>query len=78
MFLLVRNYRFHRALVHPLGTNVEPVLVEFCVGHTSGDFSFFALQPLFDPLAQLGVPVERHARRMHVKRCAHSFMPLSK
>ena len=73
-----RGDRFQGAVVHSLWTNVEPVLVEFCVGHTSGDFSFFALQPLFNPLAQLWVSVERHARPMHVKRCAHSFMPLSK
>jgi hypothetical protein len=33
---------------------------------------------LFDPLARFRISVERHACRMRVKRCAHSFLSLSK
>jgi hypothetical protein len=57
MFLLVRSDRFQGALVHSLRTNVEPVLVELFVGHVCGYGSFFVLQPLFGPLAQVRVSV---------------------
>ena len=78
MFLLVRSDRFQGFVVHSPGTNVEPVLVELLVSHICRYRSLLTLQPLFGPLAQVRVSVERHARRMHVKRCAHSFVPLSK
>ena len=47
MFLLVRSDRFQGSLVHSLGTNVEPVLVELLISHICRYRSLLTLQPLF-------------------------------
>src|SRR5215216_4709848 len=76
--LLVRVLCLQRALVSPLRPNVEPALSKFIIAHGCSEGSLFPLCPLLYPLTNFRVPVECHTRRMHVKRCAHSLVPLSK
>ncbi len=62
-----------RTLVHSLGPNVEPVLFKLCISHRSVFSPLFIFQPAFDPLAEFAILIKRHARRVHVNRCAHVF-----
>jgi hypothetical protein len=76
MVLLIGGNCFEGAFVHSLESNVEPVFVKLLVRQICGYQSLLVFQPLFGPLAKFRVAIEGGTRRMHVKRCAHSFIRL--
>lgn len=71
--LAIRRHRFNRSFVHPLRADEEPVLIEFIVAERGLRGALFTLQPLFGPLPQFVIPIERGTRLVHANWFAQNF-----
>src|SRR6266853_4870259 len=70
--LLKRGDGFDGAFVHPLRTDPAPVFFKFVGSHGFVDGALFGLQPLFGPVAKIGIAVERRTRGVGVDGGTHS------
>ncbi|CAN5193193.1 hypothetical protein BH18ACI2_BH18ACI2_16460 [soil metagenome] len=71
--LSIRDNRFDGPLVHPLRTDVGPVLLKFIVAHYLLCGPFFTLQPLLCPFSEFVVTIERGSCLVHANKFTHYF-----